>query len=223
MADAPAPASPFPAGDPRSATYNEELGALLHQREIALSSDKASREEAQTGYKYGLSQYNAAEPKALTTEQNLANSQGLLESGINAQRRGGILADYVGKRGNLLTKEQQTEARLSRAEEGSREAYNQGVKSTANKALERYKAEQLALAPNEAPAPPQAPPEPRAGVVNARGEQVPYSPTEAQITGVWGTPAKAAPVRATAPPRVISQRLQPKTVSIRRAAARRHG
>jgi hypothetical protein len=222
MADAPPPASPFPTGDPRTAEYNETLATLLHQRENSLATDNASRGETQTAYKYGISQYDAAEPKALTAEQNQANSQGLLESGINAQRRGGILADYVGKRGNLLTKEQQSEGRISRADQEARERYDLGVKGAGNRALEKYKAEQIALGPNEVPPPPQAPPEPRAGVVGPHGEQLPYNPTEAQITGVYGAygAVKAAPV---GPPRVVGQRAQPRTVSVRRAAARRHG
>lgn len=158
MADAPAPTSPFPVGDPRTATYNDELATLQHQRETSISGARVEKGQAQENYRFGLSQYNQAEPRALSTEQNTANTQGLAESGINAQRRGTVLSDYVNKKTTLGTTEQRALARAAEKENQAQINYGLGVKTAADRSLEKYRAEQIALSPNEVqPAAPRTP------------------------------------------------------------------
>lgn len=176
MADAPA--SPFPAGDPRSATYNDQLASLLHQQESALAGDEARRTEARASSKYGISQLNMAEPRALTSEQNTANSQGLAESGINAQRRGALQSGYVSKRGQIASKLQTTEGTINRSEQQARESYGLGVKSAADKAVEQYRAELLAANPTT--------PEAQASNLGPNGGVRQYSREPAGAGGVKG-------------------------------------
>lgn len=155
--------NPFPAGDPRSATYNDELATLLHQEERSLADIGSERGQAQTEARTKLSSLSAAEPRSLQAEAFTAANQGLTESSTNAQRRGTVLSGYVEKRGQVGTGLQNTEGRLNKNEQTARENYGQGVKGTADKALEQYRKEQEELNPQTiaAPAAPAAPQLPR--------------------------------------------------------------
>lgn len=153
------PAQLAALGSAQTATYNSELSALQHQLEAGLAGYQAQRGEAEGSYKFGVSKLNEAEPRALTAEQNKSNTEGLLESGINAQRRGTIQAGYTRNRGELGSKEQDTLNRLARGEQNARETYNLDVNKAGAGAQERYLTNQINLAPNEpAPATPAAAP-----------------------------------------------------------------
>lgn len=191
------PAGP-PAGNPQSALYNETLATLLHQQETSLASDTAARQETETGYKAGVQSYNVAEPKALTAEQNHANTAGLLESGVNARERGSVLGSYAEKRGALATKEQQNLNKITTDEQNARETYGLGVKGAATKALEEYKKEQMALGPTEPSGPP--------AIANPGGAaQQPGAPTSlpgVTVLNPGGTPQKTRSIRQKAARRV---------------------
>jgi hypothetical protein len=121
-----APASSFPAGDPRNALYAENLAALEHiwQREKAGSEEGLSQARSKATYRQG--RLGQAEPGTYKVNQERANSGGVLESGINAKRRGGIAADYANKRYEVTQGlKEYEEGSQRRAKEGE-ERYNEG-------------------------------------------------------------------------------------------------
>ena len=146
------PANLAALGSAQTATYNTELATLQHQLEAGLAGFQAQRGEAEGSYKFALSKMGENEPRALTAEQNKANTEGLLESGINAQRRGQLLAGFTRERGELGSKEQNELSRLARGEQNARESYNLGVNRAGATAQERYLTNQINLAPSEPPA-----------------------------------------------------------------------
>jgi hypothetical protein len=123
MAD---PGSAFPAGDPRNAFYAENLAALEHQRgrEKAGSEEGLSQARSKATYRQGL--LGQAEPGTYKVNQERANSGGVLESGINAKRRGGIAADYANKRYQVTQGLKEYEEGSQRREKGSQERYTEG-------------------------------------------------------------------------------------------------
>jgi hypothetical protein len=94
-------AVPTPTADPRDALFYANEAALNFQQGKAEASDKAARENAEAGYRYGNQQQRAAFKLRIPTIRNQANAQGLAESGINAQRQQQAGTDYASKQNRL--------------------------------------------------------------------------------------------------------------------------
>ncbi len=137
MAAAPPtnPAAAFPEGDPRNAQYGETLAALLKQREDAKAELIKGRGENQANAAYSESQLTQNEPNTYRANTHRANAGGILESGINAQRRGGIATDYANKRFNVQRGLTQAENRINRQNTAAEERYSGGAATAATTAL----------------------------------------------------------------------------------------
>ncbi len=125
----------FPEGDPRNAKYGEEMAALLKQREDRKGELISGRGENQANAKYGETQLTQAEPGTYRNNQHRANAGGIAESGINAQRRGGIATDYANKRFNIQRGLTSAENRINRENKRAEENYEGGSARAATKAL----------------------------------------------------------------------------------------
>lgn len=143
------PAEAFGAGDPRNAAYFQTLASLEHQYNTTLAGYKETLQNSRTNATYQQGQLTQQEPRAYQANRHRANAGGVLESGVNAERRGTIGADYANKRYGVTHGLQETEGRVSRGEQGAKETYDQRRAGAANNALtEGYKA-LLEREPNE--------------------------------------------------------------------------
>lgn len=155
MAAAPPtnPAEAFGAGDPRNAAYFQTLASLEHQYNTTLAGDKEQLGNSKTNATYQQGLLGQAEPRSYQANQHRANAGGLLESGVNAERRGTIGADYANKRFNITHGLQETEGRISRSEQEAQERRDQGKAAAANTALSEGYKSLLEREPNEPVAP----------------------------------------------------------------------
>src|ERR1700742_3730842 len=150
------PGEAFGPGDPRNAAYFQNLAALEHAYQTTLANDKTALANAKTNSEYSQSQLTKAEPGSYSNNQHRANAGGLLESGINAERRGGIASNYANKRFGITHGLQETEGRLQRNDQAAKERKEAGEASAASTALgEGYKAllEQQPTEPAQAASP----------------------------------------------------------------------
>jgi hypothetical protein len=141
------PGEAFGAGDPRNAKYFSVLAALEHQKENAVGSFKGQpgetyggslgeqRDQARAQAQYGQGLLTQREPLSYKANQHRANAGGIAESGVNAERRGTIGADYANKRFQITSGLQNTEGRLQRAAEGAVTGYNDQSANLANNTL----------------------------------------------------------------------------------------
>ncbi len=149
-----------PIGDPRDALFYSNEAALNFQRENALANQKVAREGAESNYRYGAGQLRRAQPLRLTASRNQANSQGLAESGILAQRQGQIQTDYASKGSRLGEIRKAAVDRATKGEQEANRGYELGVGKNLEEATERGRARLEANPPT---------PEPAAGTVAAGG------------------------------------------------------
>lgn len=119
-------ASPFPAGDPRNAQYFENIAALKHAEETTLARNSETEARAKAAATYQEGQYTKAEPLSYRANQFRSNNEGLLESGVNAGRRGNIATDYAGKRYAVQTGLKGTQERIARSNKEAREGRETG-------------------------------------------------------------------------------------------------
>ncbi len=129
------PNAAFPAGDPRNAEYGENVAALLHQREGRKAQLIAGRGRNQANSKYRESLLSQNEPETYKANERRANRGGLLESGINQRRRGGIATDYANKRFSVQRALTEGEENIDRENAQAEENYNTGVAKAATQAL----------------------------------------------------------------------------------------
>lgn len=126
--------SPFPAGDPRNAAYYENIAALKHAEETTLARGGEERARATAAATYNEGQLSKAEPLSYRANQYRANNEGLLESGVNAGRRGGIATNYAGKRFAVARGLKETTERIARGEAAAKEARATGEARAATNA-----------------------------------------------------------------------------------------
>jgi hypothetical protein len=169
MGAVPLPAAPAPAPgqpDPREALYWSTAAELGHQYEHTLASDQEALENDKTSLLAGQNKLDRAEPLQLTNIRNRANAEGLLSSGIEAQRTGTQQAGYLTSRNQLQTNFQEQQNRINRANSEAGESYTDKMGTNLAGAESRQRAEaekQAEKAPTlGAPAPPQAPRAPAA-------------------------------------------------------------
>lgn len=151
------PAEAFGAGDPRNAAYFQTLANLEHQYNTTLAGDKERLQNSRTNATYQQGLIGQREPGSYKANSHRANAGGILESGVNAERRGTIGQEYANKRYGVTHGLQETEGSISRNEQGAKERLELGKSGAANTALmEGYKS-LLEREPNEqVQAPPQA-------------------------------------------------------------------
>jgi hypothetical protein len=149
------------APNPLNATYYANLAALQFQKEQALAQDKAGRAKAEAGFKYGMSQYEKAEPLRLTGNRNTANSQGLLESGQLAKRQGETQTEYTTKEARLAETRKAAIERYNEGDKRAEDAYSVGQNKALAESTEQARKETEANPPVPVQtAPPSGPPQP---------------------------------------------------------------
>lgn len=145
----PATSSPFPEGDPRNATYFQNLAALEHQYNTTLAGDEEALRGAKTNAEYQTNLLAKQEPIGLESLRSRANSEGLLHSGVLAVRAGALQSSYAAKRFAVTSKLQDTEGKVQRLEQGAR-ARREGTEATdTQKALSENYNSLLKEQPNE--------------------------------------------------------------------------
>ena len=190
------------AADPRDATYYANEAAAEHIKGRIEGEDKYGRENAESQYGYGESQVAKARPLALRADINKANTEGLLQSGQEAQRRGQVLTGFLGKEHALGETRRNAVEGFNRKDATARESFTDAMATQLAAAQERAKANLVANPPAEPPAPLGVAPTNPATPVNAGGT----------VTVAGGTRTEKLPgggfVRTGAP-------------AVRRAAARK--
>ncbi len=166
----------FNGNDPRGSEYAANQSALEHQYETTLAGDKETLQDNRTNSEYQRSLIAKQEPLSYKANEQKNNAEGLLESGVNAGRRGNIQADFVSKGTSINQKMTQAEARRVAADNIARESEQSGTA----KNLAGYTNDKLKW---EAEHPPPPPPEPAASTPAAPGA----APTAAPVV-VKSTP-----------------------------------
>lgn len=152
----------FGGNDPRGSEYAANQAALEHQYETTLAGDKETLQNNRTNAAYQRSLIAQQEPNSYKANQQRANSEGLLESGVNAGRRGNLQAGFVNQGTSISQKMTQAEARRTAADNIARE----GESDATNKNLAAYNNDKLrweAEHPVVPPPAPEAAPAPAAG------------------------------------------------------------
>jgi hypothetical protein len=105
MALAPAP-TPFASAPtfPGNAEYQANVAALEHQYQTELAGDQEAMKDDWRNATYQRALMGKGEPNALQTNEEKENKAGLLESGVNANRRAQIATAYGQKRAGLTLK-----------------------------------------------------------------------------------------------------------------------
>lgn len=108
--------------DPRGAAYFQQLAALQHQYDTSLAGNAEGLTNARSNAVYGEGQLTQQEPRSYQQNERTANKGGILESGVNAERRGTIAQQYAAKRAQVQKGLLGTEGQLRRSNElaGSR-------------------------------------------------------------------------------------------------------
>jgi hypothetical protein len=169
-AAASSPASPAPVTvDPRDATYYDQLARLQYAYNTSLSGYNAGLADATAGYNSTTGALNQQIPLTLANERAKANSQGLLESGILGQRAGLDEANYAGKMGSALSKENAANATAADRWAAAQNSYNVGNSTALAAAIARAQKNDLATQPVTAPVTAPAVLAARAAKLVARG------------------------------------------------------
>ena len=196
------PAAAFPNGDPRNALYASNLAALEHQYNTTLAIDQESLKNYRANSEYSQRLIGNQEPLGYQANQNKANTEGLLNSGINASRRGTLAANYANRRFAITKGLQQNEGRIKAAEQRAKEGLDIGKSNLATKTLaEGYK---------ELLAEPQTTPEPAAtgytppGVIPQPGVSYPNLPAEGAKYRV-GPAGSGRPIQWSRDPKVRAE------------------
>lgn len=147
MAAAVPSAIPFPEGDPRNSVYSKELAALEHTRGQEEAADKLANEESASQYKYGTEQLQKQEPLAIKANINRANSEGLLQSGVLAQRQGQTQVQYQGKEHSLTQARQTAVNKYNLGQFNAEQKFQDAQAVALAKAEEEAKRELLANPP----------------------------------------------------------------------------
>src|SRR5580692_6928612 len=160
------PAEAFPAGDPRNAQYFQTLAALEHAYNTTLAGDKEALTNDKSNSEYQQTLLTKAEPGTYKTNQAKANAGGILESGVNAGRRGTIATQYAQKRYTVQHGLQENEGKIRHGEEEAKYKLEGGRSEAANKALSEGYNSLLKESPDE-----QQPAQATSGVVPKVSEQ----------------------------------------------------
>ena len=136
-----APASGAGQADPREALYWSTAAELGHQYEHTLASDQEALENAKTSLLAGQGKLDRAEPLQLAGIRNRANAEGILSSGIEAQRTGTQQAGYLTARNQLQTGFQQQQNRINRANSEAGQSYTDKMSTNLAGAESRQQAE----------------------------------------------------------------------------------
>lgn len=133
--------------------YYDTLNRLNFALKNSLANFNQGEANAQAAYGYGTDQVNRALPLNLANTRNVANTQGLLESGIEGQRAGQVQEKSVQAQGRLTSTLQNTDARLAAAWQAAQGAQQQGATTAYDTALIRANKGDIAAGPNDATLP----------------------------------------------------------------------
>jgi len=136
--------------------YYGNLAKINFQKEQSLAQNKATLERQNAGYAYSKSQLSRAEPRALQNTRNQANSQGLLESGQLADRRGQVQTDYAVKQGRNTELRKQAIDQYNSGNKSANDRY--GVEDFSERLASGQRAKEALLANPPVPAPEAASP-----------------------------------------------------------------
>jgi hypothetical protein len=184
---APAPLT-YPSqssADPFSATFYANQAALELSRNTTLAGDQLSRrlENASSEYSQGVN--DRAEPRALTANRNTANSQGLAESGVLAQRQGVTQTGYAQKDASIQAARRAAIERLNTGENAAVKSFEVGTNKNVAEEGERKRNQAIEEgAQQTAPTGLSRNPEVRAGQerATATGQPIGYVRQKAQPT-----------------------------------------
>jgi hypothetical protein len=140
----------FNANDPRGSEFAANQAALEHQYGTTLAGDQETLQNERTNAAYQRSLIAKQEPISFKANEARANTEGLLESGVNAGRRGNIQADFVSKGTSVSQKMTQAEARRLAADNIARESEQTGT----SKNIAAYQNDKLKWEEEHPPLPP---------------------------------------------------------------------
>lgn len=140
-------AAPVAPVSPLDATYYSNLAALKYSLGGKLAGLQNTYNADQAGYTAGGNTLTTALPATLRNTRNTANSQGLLDSGIEAQRSGANEATYAQKMGALLAKWQSEQGTIGTDTQGDVGTYDADVNTQYQDALSRAEKSDLANSP----------------------------------------------------------------------------
>ena len=157
----------FNSDDPRGSEYAANQSALEHQYETTLAGDKETLQDNRTSAAYQRSLIAKQEPLSYKANEAKSNAEGLLESGVNAGRRGNLAADFISKGTSVSQKMTQAEARRIAADNIARESEQSGTA----KNLASYNNDKLKWEAEHPPVAP-APAEPNPNATNVPGLEI---------------------------------------------------
>lgn len=134
--------------DPRDALYFDTLAKLNFQYNNSLAGFQQSTIANQAGYTAAKSQLQAQLPPALQTDRSKANALGVLQSGVEAQRQGGVTAANVDRQLAALKSYQGTQQRLDEAQQTAEQTLPLDQKSALDAAVARSGRADIANSPN---------------------------------------------------------------------------
>lgn len=173
----PAPVLPEGYVDPK---YGELVQQENHALETSLRGDKETFNNASTNAAYQRSLINKQEPLSFKANEGKANSEGLLESGVNAQRRGTLLSGFVDKGNQIARNMEVSRTREAASERVQKENWEDKIKNEGIAATERGKRWAL----ENPPAVPAAPAAPGSAPANPGGVRTVTGPP-----GAGGVPS----------------------------------
>lgn len=149
----------FNQNDPRGAEFAANQAAYEHALGTTLAGDTETLQNERTNAAYQRSLIAKQEPLSFRANENKANAEGLLESGVNAGRRGNLQADFISKGTSVSQKMTQAEARRLASDNIARESeQSDSAKNLAayNNDKLRWEQEHPVVAPEPAVAAPTA-------------------------------------------------------------------
>jgi hypothetical protein len=126
MAEAAPTATPFPAGDPRNASFAATVAALTLGREQQEESDNRDMALAKASYQYNTGVNLRGEVQRVGANRNNANSQGLAESGTLAKTQGQTVEGYAQKEARLGEVRQNAINQYTEKQSNAAKTYNVG-------------------------------------------------------------------------------------------------
>jgi hypothetical protein len=120
---------------PLSALYWSTAAELAHQYEHTLASDQEASTDDKADYVAAQNKLDFAQPLAQTNIRNRANEEGLLTSGIDAQRAGQQQANFTREAAEQTLKAQQDQNKITRGESEAGETYVDKMNTNAANAV----------------------------------------------------------------------------------------
>ena len=195
--------------NPFTAQFWAQVNALNLSTAREMAREQQATRQTNAAYEYNRGVNARAEPQRLTANRNTANTQGLAESGVLANRQGQTQTGYAQKGARLNETRANAVKRFQTNEKGITEKYGADI----GVALAAQQEKGVPTAEAEGAQPTTPGPAPTPGVPQ---------PGAAGNLGKWtNVPGGSVRINNAQGPRIISGQRQPTTLSPRKAAARR--